>query len=141
MRQTNAYSYAEQISAHTLSLTTTSTHNRLMALTFHKDALRLKLRILAPDRPGIGGSTPQPNRTVRDYPGDVAQMCQLLHVDKFSMWGSSAGTMYALASTAAPETKDKVVPKVCTLSARVYHLGVQGTGAFHLFDFSLYRVA
>ena len=56
--------------------------NRFMGLALHAKALELNLRILTPDRPGFGRSTPQPDRTVLQYPEDVAQLCDQLHIDR-----------------------------------------------------------
>jgi len=86
--------------------------NRYMTLTMHEAAMSCNLKIIALDRPGIGTSSPQPQRKVADYPADVLQLCQQLDIHQFSIMASSAGTMYALACTLASETKDMVVGKV-----------------------------
>lgn len=49
-----------------------------MALVLHAAAEQLQLRIIAPDRPGIGLSTPLPSRTVQQYPADLAELCDQL---------------------------------------------------------------
>uniref|UniRef100_A0A383V9Q8 AB hydrolase-1 domain-containing protein n=1 Tax=Tetradesmus obliquus TaxID=3088 RepID=A0A383V9Q8_TETOB len=86
--------------------------NRFMPLTMHKAASSLQLNIIAPDRPGIGSSSPLPCRTVQQYPADIAEICQQLGIKQFSVMASSAGTLYALALTLAPETRDMIVGKV-----------------------------
>jgi pimeloyl-ACP methyl ester carboxylesterase len=83
-----------------------------MPLTMHKAAASLQLRIIAPDRPGIGSSSQLPQRTVQQYAADMAEICQQLGVQQFSAMASSAGSMYALALTMAPETRDMIVGKV-----------------------------
>ena len=56
--------------------------NRFMGLALHSHAVKLNLRIITPDRPGFGQSTSQPDRTVLQYPGDVAELCDHLRIDK-----------------------------------------------------------
>jgi pimeloyl-ACP methyl ester carboxylesterase len=51
---------------------------RFMALVLHSAAEQLQLRIIAPDRPGIGLSTALPSRTVQQYPADLAELCDQL---------------------------------------------------------------
>jgi pimeloyl-ACP methyl ester carboxylesterase len=58
------------------------------------------LRILAPDRPGIGESTPQPGRHFEDWPKDVAAFADALGIDRFPIFGISGGGPYALATCA-----------------------------------------
>jgi pimeloyl-ACP methyl ester carboxylesterase len=58
------------------------------------------LRLLSYDRPGFGGSTPQPGRTVADTAADVAAIADQLHLDGFAVWGESGGGPFALACAA-----------------------------------------
>lgn len=51
---------------------------RFMALVLHAAAEQLKLRIIAPDRPGVGASTFLPSRTVQHYTADLAELCDQL---------------------------------------------------------------
>lgn len=55
------------------------------------------IRLLSYDRPGYGGSTPQPGRTVADTAADVADQ---LGVDRLAVWGESGGCPFALACAA-----------------------------------------
>jgi pimeloyl-ACP methyl ester carboxylesterase len=52
------------------------------------------------DRPGYGGSTPQPDRTVADAAADVAALADQLQVGRFAVWGASGGGPHALACAA-----------------------------------------
>ena len=52
--------------------------SRLEAAILDETAQTLGVRILAPDRPGYGRSTFQPNRTFLDWPEDVAQLADAL---------------------------------------------------------------
>jgi pimeloyl-ACP methyl ester carboxylesterase len=58
------------------------------------------LRLIAPDRPGIGQSDFQPNRGFADYPRDVAFLADTLGLDKFSVLGVSNGGGYVCACAA-----------------------------------------
>lgn len=56
-----------------------------------ESARRLGLRVLAPDRPGLGGSSLRPRRTVLDWPRDVAAMTDALGVGAFHVVAHSGG--------------------------------------------------
>lgn len=61
-------------------------------------------RVIAVDRPGIGGSDPQPNRKVLDWPGDVVALADSLGIESFAVVGFSFGGPYARACAyALPE--------------------------------------
>lgn len=55
------------------------------------------VRLIAIDRPGIGGSDPMLGRSVADWPADVEELLDQLEVDRFAISGWSAGGAYALA--------------------------------------------
>ncbi|GAY19458.1 alpha/beta fold hydrolase [Mycobacterium sp. shizuoka-1] len=55
------------------------------------------VRLISPDRPGIGGSDPKPGRTVLDWVGDIAELLDQLGVERFSAMGWSMGGQYAAA--------------------------------------------
>ncbi len=55
------------------------------------------VRLIAVDRPGIGGSDPKPGRSVADWPADVGELVEQLGLDRFAVSGWSAGGAYALA--------------------------------------------
>ena len=58
------------------------------------------VRLIAPDRPGFGGSTPQEGRTFADWPKDVDALADALGIAKFAVVGVSAGAAYAAACAA-----------------------------------------
>ncbi|ULE32597.1 alpha/beta fold hydrolase [Mycobacterium sp. IDR2000157661] len=60
-------------------------------------ATDLGVRLISPDRPGVGLSCPQPGRTVLDWARDVAELLDSLDVDRFSVMGWSMGGQYAAA--------------------------------------------
>lgn len=55
--------------------------------------------LIAPDRPGFGLSSFRPERTILDWPEDVAALAAALQLDRFWIVGGSAGCPYALACT------------------------------------------
>lgn len=55
------------------------------------------VRLISPDRPGIGSSDPQPGRTILDWADDVAAMLDQLGAEHFSALGWSMGGQYAAA--------------------------------------------
>jgi pimeloyl-ACP methyl ester carboxylesterase len=61
-------------------------------------AKRLGIRLIGPDRPGIGKSTLQPGRTVSDYPSELLQLIENLGLKDYRLLGRSGGTGYTLAS-------------------------------------------
>ena len=64
------------------------------------DAERRQLRLISYDRPGYGGSTPQPGRSMADCAGDVRVICEALGIGRLAMWGLSGGGPHVLACAA-----------------------------------------
>lgn len=71
--------------------------SRLEALMLKEQALKLGVRVIAFDRPGIGRSDPKSGDMLLDWPGDIAAAADLLGIDHFAVQGMSAGAPYALA--------------------------------------------
>jgi pimeloyl-ACP methyl ester carboxylesterase len=69
----------------------------LFAASCDQIARQMHIRILAPDRPGLGGSSPSMGRRLLDWPDDVAQMADALKIDAFPVVAHSGGAAYALA--------------------------------------------
>jgi len=59
------------------------------------------LRLIAPDRPGIGRSTRIAMPAVSNYAGELARLADALEIDRFTVLGYSGGGPYALAAAAA----------------------------------------
>ena len=57
----------------------------------------LKIRVIAPDRPGYGLSDYQPDRRLLDWPSDVSKLANTLKIDQFAVLGISGGGPYAIA--------------------------------------------
>ncbi|KAK3956621.1 hypothetical protein QBC32DRAFT_386686 [Pseudoneurospora amorphoporcata] len=73
---------------------------RYITAFYDELALTLKLRMITPDRPGVGDSEPYSdgNTTPLSWPDDVYAICQALKITKFSILAHSAGAIYALAT-------------------------------------------
>src|SRR5690606_7341419 len=54
-------------------------------------------RVITPDRPGYGLSDYLPGRRLVDFPDDVAQLADALGLERFAVFGVSAGGPYAAA--------------------------------------------
>jgi pimeloyl-ACP methyl ester carboxylesterase len=65
-----------------------------------QDAAERGLRLISYDRPGYGGSSPQPGRTVADCASDVRVICAELGIDRLATWGISGGGPHVLACAA-----------------------------------------
>lgn len=75
--------------------------SRLEPLMIGDEAfLQYGLRVIAPDRPGMGESDFQPNREFSDWPKDVVFLADALKVEKFSILGISGGSPYAAVCAA-----------------------------------------
>lgn len=74
--------------------------SRLQAAYLDGDASKRGIRLLAPDRPGIGRSDPLPDRHFSDWPNDVAGFADALAIERFPVFGISGGGPYALATSA-----------------------------------------
>ncbi len=74
--------------------------SRLDAAPAHQAALAKGVRLIAPDRPGMGLSTYQPGRRLIDWPADVTELAAALRIDRFAVMGWSAGGPYAAVCAA-----------------------------------------
>ncbi|KAH8732580.1 Alpha/Beta hydrolase protein [Phaeosphaeriaceae sp. PMI808] len=71
--------------------------SRFEGKLWHSACTKLGIRLIAPDRPGNGMSTHQPNRCILDWPADVIALADQLKVTEFYALGVSGGAPYALA--------------------------------------------
>jgi pimeloyl-ACP methyl ester carboxylesterase len=72
---------------------------------------RLGVRLIVPDRPGMGGSAFQADRTFLDWPADVSALADALDLGPFAVLGISGGAPYAAACGVA-------------LARRLTHVGI-----------------
>jgi pimeloyl-ACP methyl ester carboxylesterase len=74
--------------------------SRLDAAPAHEAAVAMGVRLVSPDRPGMGLSTFQPGRRLVDWPADVAHLTEALGIGQFAVMGWSAGGAYAAVCAA-----------------------------------------
>jgi pimeloyl-ACP methyl ester carboxylesterase len=91
--------------------------SRLEARLFESSALRHKLRVIAPDRNGLGASDPLPGRRLLDWPTDIAALADGLGIDRFHLIGVSGGGPYAMACAHRLPDRLDGVALVCPLGA------------------------
>jgi pimeloyl-ACP methyl ester carboxylesterase len=90
------------------------------------DAAERGLRLIGYDRPGYGGSSPQPGRTVADCAGDVRAICAELGIDRLATWGISGGGPHVLACAA-------LLPDLVTAAAALASLAPYGAEGLDYF--------
>jgi pimeloyl-ACP methyl ester carboxylesterase len=73
--------------------------SRLEMLTVQAVAERLGVRLICPDRPGIGGSDERRGYQLLDWPDDIVEVANQLGVEQFAVEGLSGGAPFALACT------------------------------------------
>ena len=71
------------------------------------DAEQRGIRLISYDRPGYGGSTAHPGRSVGDCADDVRTVMDALGIERFAVWGISGGGPHVLAC--ASLLSDRVV--------------------------------
>jgi len=71
--------------------------SRLEAKCIEQEMYNKGIRLICFDRPGMGLSTFQENRTVLDIVDDTIALAESLDIEKFSVLGVSSGAKYALA--------------------------------------------
>ncbi len=76
----------------------------------------LKLRLIAPDRPGYGLSDPKPGRRITDWAADVAALADHLRIAGFSLLGVSGGGPYAVACAAQMRGRAQRAGLVCSVA-------------------------
>lgn len=75
--------------------------SRLEAQLLRPAVERLGVYVIAPDRPGYGGSDPSPGRSLGDFAHDVVALLDCLKLSRVGVLGVSGGGPYALSLLAA----------------------------------------
>jgi len=84
-----------------------------MAQLTDDPARELGVRIIAPDRPGISGSSLQPDRKLADWPSIMERVLDHLAIDEFRALAISGGAPYAYAMAAAMPKRVRAIAIVC----------------------------
>jgi pimeloyl-ACP methyl ester carboxylesterase len=82
------------------------------------------IRLISPDRPGVGRSDPQPGRVILDWVNDVSELLDHLAIDRFAAMGWSLGGQYAAALGYA------LVPRVTRIAIVAGALPLTESGVF-----------
>ncbi len=91
------------------------------------DARARGIRLIGYDRPGYGGSSARPGRSVGDAAGDVAELLDALDVDRFASSGHSGGGPHSLACAA-------LLPERCVAAAALASPGPYGAEGLDFLD-------
>jgi pimeloyl-ACP methyl ester carboxylesterase len=84
-----------------------------MAQLTDEPARKLGVRIISPDRPGISGSTLQPDRKLADWPRVMEGVLDYLGIGEFRALAISGGAPYAYATAAAMPERVRAIAIVC----------------------------
>jgi len=113
--------------------------SRLLYAPHVRDAVRQGIRLIGHDRPGYGGSTRQPGRSMADEASDVKAIADAMGAERFAVWGHSAGAVPALACAAL--LRDRVVAVAALSGVAPYPAPgfdwFEGMGESNVTDFQL----
>ena len=91
--------------------------SRLSAQLFTPAARELGLSLVAPDRPGIGGTDPRHLPRLADWAEDAALVLDALRMQSVALLGVSAGGPFAAACAARLPGRVRSLTLVCPLGA------------------------
>lgn len=91
------------------------------------DAVARGIRLISYDRPGYGGSTSQPGRSIADCADDVRTICADLGIDRLTTWGISGGGPHVLACAA-------LLPDLVVAAASLASPAPYGADGLYWFD-------
>jgi pimeloyl-ACP methyl ester carboxylesterase len=84
-----------------------------MAQLTAEPARELGARIISPDRPGISGSSLQPDRKLADWPSVIESIVDHLRIGEFRVLAISGGAPYAYATAATMPERVRAIAIVC----------------------------
>jgi pimeloyl-ACP methyl ester carboxylesterase len=113
--------------------------SRTMAQLTDIAARDLRIRIISPDRPGISGSTFQPNRKLADWSPVVEQLVNDLGIGKFRLLAISGGAPYAYATAKAMPERVRAIAIVSGAPPIVDFADQTGLLALYRWMLGLYR--
>jgi pimeloyl-ACP methyl ester carboxylesterase len=74
--------------------------SRLRVAYLENEIVAAGVRVISPDRPSYGRSSPQPGRSMAAWSRDVASLADALAIERFAVAGHSSGGPYAVACAA-----------------------------------------
>jgi pimeloyl-ACP methyl ester carboxylesterase len=102
--------------------------SRLSAHQFTHVAAELDLRVIAPDRPGSGGSDPRRLRRLADWAQDAELVLDAMQVESAAVAGISAGGPFAAACAATIPGRVRSLILISALGPPVWPIGGMATG-------------
>ncbi len=81
-----------------------------------RDAEERGIRLIGYDRPGYGGSTPAPGRSVAAVADDVRAIADAVEVERLAVWGISGGGPHALACAALASDRVAAVASLASVA-------------------------
>ncbi len=113
--------------------------SRTMARLTDEPARDLGIRIISPDRPGISGSSLQPDRKLSDWPRVVERIVDHLGVREFRMLAISGGAPYAYATAAAMPQQVRAIAIVGGAPPMAELVDAEGLLPLYRWMLALYR--
>jgi pimeloyl-ACP methyl ester carboxylesterase len=113
--------------------------SRTMARLTDKAARELGIRIISPDRPGISGSSLQPNRKLLDWPPLVQRLVDSLDIGEFRVLAVSGGAPYAYATARTMSERVRAIAIVSGAIPIVDLPGREGLLPLYRWMLALYR--
>src|SRR5439155_5139017 len=113
--------------------------SRTMARLTEEAARDLGIRIISPDRPGISGSTLQPDRKLIDWPRVVERLVSYLGIGEFRVLAVSGGAPYAYATARAMPNRVRAIAIVSGAIPIVDLPGREGLLPLYRWMLALYR--
>jgi pimeloyl-ACP methyl ester carboxylesterase len=89
--------------------------SRLEAGALHNVCSEMAVRLIAPDRPGLGRSDFLPRRSIPDFSSDVMELAERLGLERFAALGVSGGGPYAAACAARIPQRLSAALLVCSV--------------------------
>lgn len=90
--------------------------SRYLVLLLDQVAKSLNLRVISPDRPGFGRSSLKPDRRFTDFAQDIENFLDVLHIDRFGLWGYSVGCAYATVCLLSETLRSRVATRLTLVS-------------------------
>jgi pimeloyl-ACP methyl ester carboxylesterase len=112
--------------------------SRLEAHLLHEPAIEMGIRLIGVDRPGIGLSDFQPDRTLLDWPNDVYQLADELNLNHFAVQGISGGGAYA--TVCAYKIPGRLTACNIVSGMGPYEYGIEGMHTPNRILFSIARI-
>jgi len=113
--------------------------SRTMATLTDEPARKLGIRIISPDRPGISGSTLQPNRKLADWPRVIERVLDHLGIGEFRALAISGGAPYAYATAATMPERVRAIAIVCGAIPMAEREDAEGLLPLYRWMLALYR--